>query len=237
MKKLLILLLFGFSICFSQAPGFLGRKLCISAFGSFDIAFSNPVSHNQNLHTVRPYGINTRWAGNINYVITPRSSIGIDFHYLNTGFKIPSNYADYGGDPIYSDYGDLEACYFGLSFQTYFGNNLSPVGPYIKLEAGGVYYSALLFNLANTAAVKQIESGTIYAMGSVGRKHILFRRLTIDYGLQIGVTAPESITGYLSGNHGTDHQQYDDIETTYAIRQRLFVHTLFNFYAGIGIVL
>lgn len=234
MKRIILILVFSIAVVYvnAQVPGFMGRKVSIQASAIMDLAFANIV----NARQVDPgplKGVNVRWAASVDYVTGYKTSIGLNFNYVNTAFTLSESY--YDPSKLYKN-SNVEAFYFGFNIKRYFGNNLAPVGPYFCFEAGGVYYRSDVYNPSYTDRKYALHSGTFYSTFSFGRKHILFKRMIIDYGFQVGFAGLESLFysngGSLGFGDDIDYGEWDR-----AIKTRLLFHTMFNFYGGIGVVL
>ena len=55
----------------------------------------------------------------------------------------------------------------------------------------------------------------------------------LDYGMQVGFTGTESALRLITNDYA---DAYNDQDAATGFKLRMFEHTLFNFYAGIGMV-
>jgi hypothetical protein len=202
----------------AQVPGYIGKRFLIQAgihvFPQFSIFPVNVVQPYSNYFIS---GINYRLELGTEFVISRKSSIGINGQYFCTAA------APLGGGYPYSNRYAIEGGSVGAVFKTYFGQWIAPVGPYFKAEGGAIFYSVSdpQNNYGGSFPSQTIYNG--YVGFGFGRTHIFANRISLDYGGEIAFVFPP----YTS----------DADNIVPSTNLRMAVHYLGSVYVKVGVIL
>jgi len=224
MKKNLLFIIFSLIVgsVFSQVPGYVGKRFHLQGgVHFFPQLGSVPVNIVQPRNTYAISGMNYRLVLGMDFVISRKSTIGLNGHYFNTAGPLEGLYIDkYSSSPNPDIRYSIEGGAVGFVFKTHFGSWVAPLGPYFKLEAGGIFNS--VSDPANNygGAFLPETYGSGYLTFGFGRTHIFANRLSLDYGFEMGTILPP--VGTFPGS---------------AVNLRMTVHYLATFYIKMGVVL
>lgn len=224
-KSILVLLFFGVVVfVYGQVPGFMGKRLSISANGYFGPSFDQPVS-------VKPSGagifLNKKISIGVDYVIGRKWTVGLEVQQLNTATKL---WFDNGISSIRNTNYKLNSTFVSLGFSRFFSKSdfIAPVGRYFTFGAMVVNFT--LFDekgVVFAPKTKLLEGHDYGVFFGFGRKRIYNRRFIVDYAMQSGAVFGKSLPPYLT----------DDANFFLDVRYRLFYASLLNFKIGVGYLL
>lgn len=223
-------LLFGAGHLIAQVPGYMGKKVMFEAGLKFFPSFGNtPVNMAQPFGTYVITGMNWELDLGMDFMVSRKSSIGFSAGYFSTAYwesgrHKSESYMGYdpqgNWDQIYvDDRFAMDVVKIGFVFKTYFGQNIAPVGPYYRLEAGGTFMAMTEFPYYTPGLnpVMDQYSGGGYIINSIGRNHIFNNWLCLDYGFDLGLAIPPA--------------WYNDFQYL-----RFQYHILGNAYVKLGVV-
>jgi hypothetical protein len=223
MKKLFIFV-FALSgtLGFSQRVGFMGKHFSLNAAFLVYPALYHPVANDQaaNGYFTSPqwFGFNYKLNVNVDAIVSKKSTVGLDFNYYHTATSIDTSLFNPG---LYSVTREFDAFAVGAHYRVFFGNTKAPVGFYYKVETGGTIYSMNGYT----------TGGNWYVNNYIGRQHVFFGRLLVDYGFSFGLVMP-TLYGYYSSGSGTFENRLNQ-----AGNLRSLWHSGINVYGGIGVLL
>lgn len=224
MKKIFLILFLTINMAslFAQKPGYMGKRFSLNADMSFYPAFFRPVVNDQlpmaTLYNIQFFGINYRLTAGIDAVITRKSTVGLDFNYYHSATELDTGLIAGNSPTVVREFDGYS---IGAHYRVFIGNTKAPVGFYYKVETGATFYS-----MNNVVAL-----GNFYINNSFGRQHVLFNRLTLNYGLSFGLVLPS--LNYYTGVYTDDFQT----RLSMAGNFRSLFHYGINLYGGIGILL
>lgn len=243
MKKIIILGIILTGILFSQTtekkkkvvPGFMGKRFQLQVNAGTFFNFFEPYAYDQPYGQAY-FGMNWKVGGDFHYVMTPKSSIGAFFQYSNTAAVVNNYYGSpstFGVFPLVN----LNLFYTGLSFKTYFGNNIAPVGPYFQIKCGASIMDINYVKTSDRSVFFNLTKGDFLLNIAFGRQHVIKKIITLDYGVELGLTGLGS--GILPV-YDTSIYDYKDPITGDILKaevgRRIIIHNAFNFYVGLGVI-
>ena len=191
------------------APGFLGRRLAISAQLGMDFPVMNWLFERYNEQKVdfRP-GIALEW------VTAPRQSLSLMLDYNKTGFYINDGYVignPSGGRAQTGRLYDTRILGAALTYRWYTSNMYAPLGPYV---GAGVYASKVdLTPQAENVLWNWLEDSTYNRFGiqaETGRNYIIANKVLLNIGVRYSFTIANPF----------HHEDWDNIIPTDEDRRR-----------------
>jgi hypothetical protein len=224
MKRLLLFLILVSlgQLIYCQRPGYMGKRFSLSADMSIYPALYRPVVNDQiassSIYSPQWFGMNYRLTVGFDAILTQKSTIGIDFNYYHSATSIDTGLVGGLSAPVTREF---EGYAIGLHYRVFLGDTKAPVGFYYKVESGCSFYS-----MNNTTAI-----GNFYLNNSIGRQHVFFNRLILNYGISLGVVMP-SLDWYYDPSYDTFAGRL-----TRAGNMRSLNHWGINVYGGLGVLL
>jgi len=197
MKKL-ILVIFLITIAgtgFSQAPGYLGKKILISGGIAPASSLLWGIEFTDDSYSL----FLNMYEMNVDYVISRKNCIGIIAGFGNN--KINPYYSFYTNNNNYNIHSfSSKTIRFGISFTHQRGNFISPVGKYIRYFVNVNYKSSEDFLLDQMANLNKefgvgyyddiIKKGRLFGLGlDNGYRYFIGKSFMIDFGLSLDFIA------------------------------------------------
>jgi len=268
MKPLTILCLLTFSLmCNAQSvPGYMGKRwsICYDAYLFPSFANTNstePKYYNMETGELENGGVSLNFQNHlrVDYAISKKSTLGLDFSYAGTYFNPLTNLdvnAAYLRDFSYLQNPSVRATGITLAFKR-FKHHYAPLGIYWEYKIGLVSFTTGDFQYTITRDSSSVVYQTSHTVSGIN--NIAFTA-GIGYGFNrvindIVVLSMGLDFTYFSGgypyhngliNEGGDYQYFDgdmgDSEYNREVmvnlaRGRLFAHYLMNIRFGVGILL
>jgi hypothetical protein len=177
-----------FTIAHAQVPGFLGKKLTLSAgaYAGYSIGAPAKVGSTNA-------GIDKRFFLGADYVIGRKWTAGIEYQKLSSALSLTFDNAVENATRVDEYTYALKANTFKFSF-THFGsksNFLAPVGRYFTLGFLMVNYTisddkGYMFN----AGRDLFKGHNIGFSFDVGKRRVLYKQLVVDYAAQLALVIP-----------------------------------------------
>jgi hypothetical protein len=238
MKKYIVTFLFltilSISFCFSQVPGYMGKR-CIVKANVYGMPLTGFLFSKE-----KPGDCNLRFSLGIDYVLSRNISLGISAEQVNdiieidkltttpTGQMYPSSPTTFKSAANFYGYN------LGANMKFFFlraSGALAPFGRYFLLEYlknqvsvtdDGRYYAS------GKTQLNSISTSTILI--GMGTQKILFDRLVIDANLKYGL----NFYGLSRIRSSESRMNYDPVYT--ACTSKMFSDYLFTLSIGIGIL-
>jgi hypothetical protein len=254
MKSLLLILLFLYATTasFSQAPGYMGKRLSFYYTPAFFISLQpDPATSyfSSGGRGLSP-GINLRHDFAMDYVVSKGVALGCSFKYLTSKLPGAFFYTD-KQYPLPEDafLGDVKLR--GPAFSVYVKNfnygkrgSIAPVGYYTKWE---IMYGRVSGKTGDLTASNQAPEGYNYVkkfedlgfeksqslfgiLFSFGRQSLLFDRLFINTGGSVGFVPGGMYFSVGNSYYGTEANYIE------AVHYRMMGYFLLNFNLGIGVL-
>jgi len=252
MKKLiLILLLLHATITsFSQAPGYMGKKLSFYYTQALFLSLQ-PKTYTDSYGSGAGLkaGINLRQDFSMDYVVSKSVALGGSFKYITTKLANAFYFNDDPQNPFPTAFlGDVKLR--GPTFSIYVKNfnygkrgSIAPVGYYTKWE---IMYGKITGKSGDIVSPSQRPDGYQYVnfedlgfkksqgffgiLFSFGRQSLFFDRLFINTGGSVGF-----VPGGLQFNIGDSYYGTED-NYVEAVHYRMLGYFLLNFNIGIGVL-
>ena len=168
-----------------STPGFLGRRLAVSAQLGMDFPVLNWIfeRYTEKKVDMRP-GIALEW------VTAPRQSMALMLDYNKTGFYVSNGYVTGTASRVQSAHlYDTRILTASLSYRWYTGNTVAPLGPYIG--AGGYASRIILTPQADHVLRNWLEDSTYYRFGvqvETGRNYMIANKVLLNIGVRYSFT-------------------------------------------------
>jgi hypothetical protein len=169
----------------NSTPGFLGRRMAVSAQLGMDFPILNWIFERFTEPKVdlRP-GIALEW------VTAPRQSLALAVDYNKTQFYLIDGYVMREGGRNYNgNHYDTRILTASLSYRWYTENMAAPLGPYI---GAGVYGSRLnMVPLTETLVRNWLEDSVYYRFGlqvETGRNYMIANKVLLNIGVRYSFT-------------------------------------------------
>lgn len=247
-KKIVVFLLLISATTFSQVPGYLGKRFVVGYENYFFPAFYGPGKNYANPGPSFSPGFNSTHCLNIDYAVKQRMNVCFSLQHLRTGIAykrdgVQAYYpADYTGN--YSTPIQLSSNNIGIGIKLFRRGSIAPVGKYQKFELllffENVKYDNTQFSMENQI-YPYGNIPTTYGSGkynyrnfaltySLGRQHIYFDKLVVDFGIRAAITPVVIPTGMFTVDNVRGPEDRFKVDS----RFRIFRQQLFNFHIGIG---
>ena len=225
--------------CSAQAPGYMGRRLTVTAELSFFNALFGP---NANFNS----GIsrfNHREIFDLDYVITRDGSIGFTFELVNTSIAYEGWNDPKFDSPLITDlpstfkHARIKGQTFGLNYKLYRNpskGGIAPVGGYAKFDIMVARTEVFPFDKENRVERGRIKEYYNPLIGiTYGRQRILWNSVIIRTGIQIALV-PTGVLPYFTGitsdiEHDDPHKELKRVHDA-----RMFSYYAINVNVGIG---
>lgn len=225
MKRILLAAFFMlYSVLISaQFAGYMGKRFSLFTDMSVYPALYNPVVAGQTytpstnpLLAMHWYGFNYRITAGFDVIVSQKSVLGADFNYYHSAVQLDTSYSSFSNEVVQ----DFDGFAVGAHYKVFFGRNPAPVGFYYRIETGATFYTML----------GKTTAGNWYMNHSVGRQHVFFDRLILNYGLSFGFVMP---TVDFYGNYVSTFEG----RLSRNANLRSLSHFGMNLYFGVGVLL
>ena len=259
--KVLILFLVITCHSFSQVAGYLGKRFAIGYDVYVFPAFKGPGLNDAGNSAEFSLGFNNVHCINLDYTIKQRTNLCFTFQHLKTGIAYRGGDGDglgelftkvnypggleYGGN--FSIPAQLSSYNIGVGFKFFRSGEIAPVGKYRKLELllffETVTYNNKKFVDYNTGPISKAGPGTynynsVALAYTIGRQHVFFNELVLDYGVRLGITSYifTAAAGILNEGNNLSSNPTLVLEDSFRkdAGSRLFREQLFNLHIGLG---
>ncbi len=224
----------------AQAPGYMGKRLLVTAEASFFNALFNP-DHSMN-SGLNKFGFNVRGTFDVDYVVARNGSVGFTFDLLFSGMEY--DWADEAWEsPLVPrigedfQYGQIRGYGYGINYKVFRNpakGGIAPIGGYTKFDLMLVDVRVRPYDrTAGKAHHYEEQFFTPVLSVTLGRQRVFFNNLILRTGVQVGIV-PTGIVPYferMDGNIEKGNQRDDLIAFTEA---RLLSYYLLNFNVGVG---
>jgi hypothetical protein len=251
MKKIFLSFIFlsMAAAAFSQAPGYMGKKLSFYYTPAFFLSYQpNEYPYDYGSQG-KKVGVNVRQDFSADYVVSKSVALGGSFKYITTKLGKSFFYTDEEATYPKAFYGDVNLR--GTAFSVYVKNfnfqkrgGIAPVGYYTKWE---LMYGRVKGKTGDRTMPDNPQEGYIYVsdfedlafknsesfvgmLFSFGRQSLFFDRLYLTTGGTVGFVPGGISVGGSNTYYGT--------ETNYneSVNYRMFGYFLLNFNVGIGVL-
>jgi hypothetical protein len=258
-KSILIPFCFILQSCmlFAQAPGYLGKRLFVSANASAIPAFQGPTAGNGGLGDTyngasNTIAFSTRFGLEAGYALSRKNAVTLTLDYAKTGMRTYletpfQNSLDYV-DRHYLFY-NLNCYTFDLGYQGYKLEKgaLAPMGRYFSFHLFATSASGVIvekrteFSSSRSTTHADLGVKPTYLMAGFGlewgKNTIIADKFFINTTLRFNLTTGVFKTSALqNGNSLGTYQQENQERFDVAAAERLFYHSLFMVKFGIGIL-
>jgi len=209
-----------------KVPGYMGRKVIVSAEGGLSFPILNKVFRDKTDNFALRYG------GGIEIVVGTKSSLAANIDFGKTTFDI--NTSSGIGYDYNTNSGTIEASIMTakLNYRSYTGDYVAPQGTYygIGLSMSKVDWeptdpSAVIYNLR--------PSYTRFGLNiEFGRNRILFDRLVLSYGARYNFTLANPVEKIDEGFYLDNTTSR--VNTERAFNANLWMYNLLSLHLGIG---
>jgi hypothetical protein len=218
---------------FAQSPGYLGKRVAISA----ETNFCPLIGYLINNDEIDDF--NWRYAGGIDYVVSNYQTIGLKVETMNDDFKYKSyitaddyyNSSYYYYDQTYKATLNTTAIIFSLKTFNLNKGAIAPLGNYAAVELGYLFgnFDVNGFNVSSTA--KQVEAFLFtYGMSS---RVIYKSRIFVDIGFKAGLAINGNAKYFLA--EVSNIKEYKALEKRSATGTML-TNYLFSIQMAIGFI-
>ncbi len=253
-----IFLLIQYNALNAQAPGYLGKRLFISANGSAIPAFQGPTASNGGLGdtyngATNTIAFSTRFGLEAGYALSRKNAVTFTLDYAKTGMRTYMETPYQLNSPDYVDrhylFYNLNCYTFDLGYQGYKLEKgaIAPMGRYFSFHlfatsaSGEIIQKRTEFNNSFNKTHADLGVNPTYLMGGFGLEwgkntiigNSFFINTTLRFNLTTGVFKTNSLqNGASLGTYQQENQERFDV----AAAERLFYHSLFMVKFGIGIL-
>ncbi|MCW3072403.1 MAG: hypothetical protein JWO44_2293 [Bacteroidetes bacterium] len=239
----------------SQVAGYMGKRLMIGYANNFFPAITGPTASSYDI------GVNTTHCFNLEYTAWKKTNLCLSYQVFKTGLNMNYVFTEYGdnnGSTYTASYRylpkpdvpmNISAKNIGIGLKFFSSGCLAPVGRYKKFELlllfSNLSYADNSFQYSRDYGYsvdqpKMASVGTgaysykTFALNfSMGRQRVLFDRLVLDYGMQVGFL-PAGFFGTLNSELEFSSANSAEIVFRQETNQRLFRYQLFNLHIGLG---
>jgi hypothetical protein len=208
-----VFLLLQYNALFSQAPGYLGKRLFVSANASAIPTFAGPSAANRGLGTLydgaeNSLDITTRFGIEVGYAVSRKNAVTLTADYAKTGMRtsmITPSLSQFVPSLDYKDYHYLFYnlnCYtFDLGYQSYnlAKGAIAPMGRYFAFHVFGTMAKGVIMDKRTdyyNASVQQhakLGIDPTYITGGIGfewgNNVIVSDHLFMNFGIRCNITA------------------------------------------------
>jgi hypothetical protein len=257
-----VFLLLQYNALFSQAPGYLGKRLFVSANASAIPTLQGPTAGNGGLgdtynNVSDSYAFSTRFGIEAGYALSRKNAVTFTIDYAKTGLiarlKTPplSSFGNTNNEDSHYLFYNLNCYTFDLGYQGYKLDRgaIAPMGRYFSFHlfattaSGVIIEKQTTFYNSSFLNQKHADLGVnnTYLMGGFGLEwgkntiigNHFFINTTLRFNLTTGVFKTNSVqNGTFLGTYQQENQERFDV----AAAERLFYHSLFMVKFGIGIL-
>jgi hypothetical protein len=237
MKNLLfiIALLFSFFICNAQVPGYMGKRLSAGVRFNFSpiINEHNVISDSVgiNLLYFSYRGLNKRWEGHVDFVISKRKSVGASIALHNPSFR--STYW-VNGAPGGVSLTKVNTTKVGAYLQWGKRDGVpAPVGKFFRWEM-----SMYFFKASNDKDPYTYKAGFVPAtFFTFGRNYVVSDVVLLNWGLQYGLTIIRFWDLPHTWPHNTPKTHVHRPLNHRVEKERLLGSSAFNLEVGMGFLI
>jgi hypothetical protein len=242
-----------------QTPGYMGKHLTIGYSNNFFPALIGPTAKSQDV------GINATHSFNLEYTIKNRTNLCVSYQRLKTGvdfnYELSEEYVDQYGSYENALYryrpksrlpSQLISNNICLGLKFFNSGALAPVGKYRKFElvllfpkltyeSNAFVAETYSYNYDTTYTLKKNIGTGEYSFKSFaltytfGRQRVLFDRIVLDYGFQLGVH-PIGMLSYINSDLEFTTSSNVGSYSRALTNQRLLRYESFNFHIGLGLL-
>lgn len=246
MKKILFVLAALLSLAglsYSQAPGYMGKRLLVAGeFASIPILVGLP---NHNFEE-GPLNFSIRGVFDLDYVTTRRGSIGLTINTVSTSMNYSYDSLSYrviDSETEFAQYAQIKGMSYCINFKIFHGSSkgaIAPVGNYSKFGIGVIHYKTVPYvkefdYLDKTNTERFITPIFTYAYG---KQRVLFNNVIFRTSAEIGIVPSGilyALDYYYTG--GSDPVGTHRSKLKQSANLRLTSYYLLNFNIGVGFLL
>lgn len=224
---------------FSQAPGYMGRRLTVTAELSFFNALFHP-NANFNSGIAR---FNHREIFDLDYIITRDGSVGFTFELVNTSMAYEGWNDPKFDSPLFPglastfQHARITGQTFGLNYKLYRNpskGGIAPVGGYAKFDIMVSRTEVFPFDKQNRVQLGMVKEYYNPIIGiTYGRQRILWNSVIIRTGIQIALV-PTGVLPYFTDITSDIEHEDPNKEFKRVHDARMFSYYAVNVNVGIG---